>query len=139
MLAQKTHYLPIATLLAAAANVFLNLWLVPYFGILAAAYNTAIGYLLLMCIVWFISNRVYRVEYEAKRIFRVLFLAIGIYVLGSLIAFDSVYLAIAVKVVLLASLPLLLWLLRMLHPDEIAGLLRVWRGMSRRIRSVRAR
>jgi O-antigen/teichoic acid export membrane protein len=132
MLSKKTYYLPVATLLAAAANIALNLWLVPRYGIMAAAYNTAIGYLALLCIVFFISNRVYPIQYEYKRILIPLALGLAIYALGSRIDVQPVIVAILLKCLLLSAFPAALWVLRILHPEEISGLLRVWRGLARR-------
>jgi O-antigen/teichoic acid export membrane protein len=137
MLAKKTYYMPVATLIAGAANVALNLWLVPRYGIMAAAYNTAIGYIILTGIILFISQRVYLLEYEFRRLLFTLCIALGVYAVGSQVDVGSVYLAILIKCILISTFPMLLWLLRVLHPEEVSSILRVWRGLARRVRSMR--
>jgi O-antigen/teichoic acid export membrane protein len=51
LVAGRTRWIFICTAAAAATNVMLNLLLVPTFGVMAAAINTAIGYAVLLAFV----------------------------------------------------------------------------------------
>lgn len=86
MIAGETRWVWIATLLAASVNVMLNLLLVPVWGIMAAAINTAVGYAVL-----FLALSLYAqlrhgavLEYEWRRIGVGLSIAAAIYVAAML-------------------------------------------------------
>lgn len=64
----KTWFLPVATLCAAALNLGLNFVLVPRYGIVGAAYATIAAYLFLAIIMYGLSRTVYHVPYEFGRI-----------------------------------------------------------------------
>lgn len=55
----RTGYLPMAAAIAAAANVALNVALVPRYGIVAAAWNTLVAYGVLTAVVSLVSGRWY--------------------------------------------------------------------------------
>lgn len=54
---KKTIPMAIATSIAAAANFFLNWWLIPAFGYSAAAYTTAASYFLLLLLHYFVVRK----------------------------------------------------------------------------------
>lgn len=61
---KKTRYMAIGSVLAAVTNVLLNLWLIPIYGYVIAAYTTLFSYFLLMVFHFFIARKAY-----AKKIF----------------------------------------------------------------------
>jgi O-antigen/teichoic acid export membrane protein len=67
-LKEKTTILPVATFAGAAVNVGLNIVFIPKYGIIGAAYATVIAYAVMVIILYFFSRRIYRVEYELKRL-----------------------------------------------------------------------
>ncbi len=68
----RTGKIPLLTLSAAGVNIGLNLWLVPRFGIWAAAYNSLVGYVVLLLLVWFAAQRIRPLPYEHERLARIL-------------------------------------------------------------------
>lgn len=70
VMAGRTRWIWVATALAAATNVTLNLLLVPRFGVYAAAVNTAAGYAVLLAAVYVLMVRTVRpgISYEWARI-----------------------------------------------------------------------
>ena len=79
---EKTKYLPAITFTAAALNVGLNFVFIPAFGIIGAAYTTVIAYVTMVLLMYVISSRVYRVNYEFRRLFSAVVitaLPIGLY------------------------------------------------------------
>ena len=68
---RRTEYYPIATAIAAAANVGLNVLLIPRYGIMGAAYANGIAYAAQAAIAYHFSQRFYPVRYESGRLARV--------------------------------------------------------------------
>jgi O-antigen/teichoic acid export membrane protein len=68
---RRTEYYPVATAIAAAANIGLNFALIPRFGIMGAAYANGLAYALQAAIAYHFSQRVYPIRYEFGRLARV--------------------------------------------------------------------
>jgi len=65
---KNTQYYPVATTVAAATNIGLNLLLVPRFGMIGSAWANASAYALQAALAFRFSQRVYPVTYEYRRI-----------------------------------------------------------------------
>ena len=65
---KKTMYLLPTSLSGSITNVVLNFMLIPIFGIMGAAYATAIGYLMVAVTLYFVVQKFYYIEYEFVRI-----------------------------------------------------------------------
>src|SRR5262249_14514467 len=59
-LKSHTKWAPVLTVSAGAANIALNLWLVPRYGIRAAAWSTVATYALLLVLSWAVARRLFR-------------------------------------------------------------------------------
>jgi O-antigen/teichoic acid export membrane protein len=68
---KKTQYYPVSTIVAAAANIGLNVVLIPRFGIMGAAYANGISYAIQAAIAFYFSQAVYPIQYESGRLIRV--------------------------------------------------------------------
>jgi O-antigen/teichoic acid export membrane protein len=68
---RRTEYYPVATAIAATANIGLNFALIPRFGIMGAAYANGLAYALQAAIAYHFSQRVYPIRYEFGRLARV--------------------------------------------------------------------
>jgi O-antigen/teichoic acid export membrane protein len=116
--AKKIQRLPLYTMISAAVNITLNLLTLGRYGIMAAAWNTVIGFVVLFALVFRESARVYPVPYEYKRL-AILFGAAGfIYFLGSLVSPGNPYLEFVIRSAIIALFPLALLLLRFFTPQE---------------------
>jgi O-antigen/teichoic acid export membrane protein len=73
---RHTQYYPVATSIAAAANVGLNLLLIPRFGIMGAAYANGAAYAIQAAIAFRLSQRFYPITYESGRLARVVVAAL---------------------------------------------------------------
>jgi len=62
-LRERTHYLPISTIIGAVANIGLNIWLVPRFGLPAAAFVMLATYFVMWAIAFVISQRLFPINY----------------------------------------------------------------------------
>jgi len=121
LLKVKTIYYTIITGIGAAVNIGLNLLLIPKYGMMAAAINSTIAYFLLFILMLIISKKFYSVAYEKLRILKIISIGMTIYLIGTLISFDSIILSIFFKIVLLISFPFLLYLLNFFRATELAG------------------
>jgi O-antigen/teichoic acid export membrane protein len=74
--ARRTQFNWVAGTAGAALNFTLNLWLIPAYGMLGAAYATLAAYALLMLVRTWNAQRVYPVQYQWRRVV-VLLLAAG--------------------------------------------------------------
>jgi O-antigen/teichoic acid export membrane protein len=74
--ARRTQFNWIATAAGAVFNFALNLWLIPAYGMLGAAYATLAAYLLLLVLRTWNAQQVYPVQYQWRRVV-VLVLAAG--------------------------------------------------------------
>jgi O-antigen/teichoic acid export membrane protein len=118
---KRTGWIAGLTILAAALNIGLNLLLVPRFGIMAAAINTLIAFVVLFALVYVAGQRAFAVRYEWGRLLWLMALALALFVLGWwLVPTGSLLLSIVLKLALVACLPALLWVTGFLTPAERA-------------------
>jgi len=82
----RTAYIPLVTIAAGIINVALNIWLLPRFGVIAAAWTTLTSYVALVIITWIIGQRVYRVAYEYGRLARIGGCGVAAFALSTLLA-----------------------------------------------------
>ncbi len=68
LIEKKTAYLPIAVGSAAIINVIVNILLIPFIGYYGAAYATLIAYFASASILYYLSRKVYPIDYEFKRV-----------------------------------------------------------------------
>lgn len=69
--AEKLVYQSIIEWIAAILNIGFNLWLIPLYGILGAAYATFLSYFSLPIIAWLVARRYLKVDYEWSRVISV--------------------------------------------------------------------
>lgn len=65
---KKTKYMPAVTGIGAVINVAANFILIPIWGMLGAAYATLLSFFTMAIVLYFISQRFYRIEYEFNKI-----------------------------------------------------------------------
>lgn len=129
---KKTYYFPICTGISAAFNIVLNIFLIPHFGMIGTATAAIISYFLLFILSFIISQKIYYIEYQYRRLAIIVLITIGITALGMRIEFDSVLLNIALKSgLLIATIPMLHFL-RFFQKSELASLQSMFNKLSRR-------
>lgn len=65
---KKTQYMPLVSGLGAIVNVVFNFLLIPFMGMLGAAYATLFAYFTMAVYQYFLSQRFYPIKYEWKKI-----------------------------------------------------------------------
>jgi O-antigen/teichoic acid export membrane protein len=114
---KNTQFNWIAAAVAAVVNFGLNLWLIPAYGMLGAAYATLIAYAVLMVVRTWNAQSIYPVPYQWRRVGVVLVAAGALTLAGKLLP-SSLALAIGLTLVY----PLALAVLRFYQPAERARL-----------------
>lgn len=131
--AKKTRNLPIYTIVAASINIGLNLLTLSQFGIMAAAWNTVVGYAVLAFLVYFESRQVYPVPYEFRRI-GIALLAFGLtFLISNQITIPNPYLDIIARTLAMLVFPIFLLLFRFFTPQEISGIKSLPARLQRRL------
>lgn len=108
LLAGKTSYIAYITMGAGIINILLNLWLIPLYGIIAAAYTTLFSFVVFYLITKFLADKFFPIPYEGMKILRLFFLGIALYLLAFLIPFENIMVTFALKMMLVLSFPFIL-------------------------------
>jgi O-antigen/teichoic acid export membrane protein len=111
--ARKTQFNWVVTGIGAAANVGLNFWLIPRYGMVGAAISTAAAYVVLFVGMTVYAQSVYRVDYQWRRIVTCVGVAVGLTV-----AARAGSLPLAASAVLVLAYPLALAVLGFYLPSE---------------------
>lgn len=123
MLTKNTKYIGITTLIAATVNIGLNFIFVPVYGIMAAAVNTLIAYILFYFLTLVKSDKFYKIPFESRKL---LVLIIAGSALASIIYFLpalNLFISIAVKLAIIISFPFILYLFNFYEKAELDILL----------------
>lgn len=125
---QRTTVIPLVTVAAGAVNVGLNLWLVPRYGAIAAAWSTLAAYGVLLVLTWRTAERLHPFPYEYRRLGLMAGLALALFLAGQFLPFPSPALEVAGRVLLWLAFPFGLVALGAFDRMELAVLTRLVRG-----------
>ncbi len=117
---KKTMRLGGVGLINAAANMGLNFLLIPRYGMLGAAWATALSFFLMAALACVVSQTVYRIPYVFSRVVTLLGLATLLYVVSLLIALPSLLLQVSLKLALFAVFPFVLYQFGFFAEHEVA-------------------
>jgi O-antigen/teichoic acid export membrane protein len=129
----RTEFNLPATLTALAANIALNLLLVPPLGMVGAGLALVASYIVVLALMYVFTQRLFPVPYQWGRLARVVLTATALVVAGELLMPTSGALGLLGRVVLFAAYPLALfasgfftpgervWLARLRHPAELVA------------------
>jgi O-antigen/teichoic acid export membrane protein len=121
---KQTRLVPVVTGLGALASVALNIWLIPRFGIMAAALNAPVAYGLLALLHGVLAHRLYPIRWEYRRWALLLAAAAVTYLaVDFLIASSPVVNLILKPMVACLLFGLSLFLMRFLRPGELTSVL----------------
>jgi O-antigen/teichoic acid export membrane protein len=121
--ARRTQLNWVVTGAGAAANVGLNFWLIPRWGMVGAAVSTAAAYVVLFVGMTLYAQRVYPVPYQWRRVVTCIAAAVGLTV-----AARATHLPLAPSFLLVLAYPLVLGGLGFYLPAERKRLVRVVRA-----------
>lgn len=120
-----------ATLAALAANIALNLALVPPLGIVGAGIALVASYVVVLALMYVFTQRLFPVPYEWGRLLRVLTVSAGLVGLGELLLPTEGFVGLVLRLLLALAYPFALlatgfftpgeraWLARLRHPSVV--------------------
>jgi len=115
LLSSKTSRLGLIGAAAALLNLGLNYFLIYYFGMMGAAWATALSFAFMTAATYFVAKRLLPLRLGFGRVYAGMFVAIGMYVLCRW-GIPPGPSAVAVKVLTLALFPAVVWKFRILAP-----------------------
>ncbi len=82
---EKTKYLPLLTIMGAAANIVLNYFLIKSYGFMGAAYASILTKIFFTILTYIVSQRLYPIPYQTNKIFIII-------LIGSILCFTPYFL-----------------------------------------------
>lgn len=117
-LKMKTNWVFIGTLAGATFNIAINLFFVPIYGIVAAAWATFFAFLIQFLIIFGLANYFYKFQYEYKRIFLIILSTIAISLVSIFIGIN-IYYDILIKLMLLIVFIIFIIMIVLTDSDEV--------------------
>lgn len=108
--------------IATVINILLNVLLIPELGIYGAALSSVISQIFFFSVIYLFSQKYYRVPYEIKRI---LIMVVLFIILGGLALLTSglgLLIRVPLKLIILASFPVILYYVNFFEEIEIIRL-----------------
>ncbi len=120
-LKDKTKLVGAVILGTSLATLALQYLLIRQLGSLGAAAAAAASYFTMSALMFAVSQKVYPVAYEFRRVAVLFAAALGLYALYRAVEFESAAAGLAWSAALALAFPFLLYVLRFFHPEEIAA------------------
>lgn len=117
---KKTYYEVYINIVIVIISLFLNYFFIRAFGLFGAVYAKCLTHTVHTILVYVVANRLYKIEYEFKRVFKAFALAILIYTLSILINTGHLIADVSIKLTMLMSYPVVLYLFSLLITREEA-------------------
>lgn len=134
MYLKKTYLVPILTVTSASILLGANHILIPRLGIVGAAIGTAIGQGVLFVCAFSASQRLYPIRYEYAKIARLTGVFAAVYAVTYILPPASMSIAIGMKVLIVATVPIWLRVLGIVNREEMASFVHFVVGVLRRLR-----
>lgn len=115
---KQTRQQAVAVSTSAVACLFFYGLLIPRYEANGAAWATLLSFLLLAILTYRFSQRLYPIPYRFERCLKAAALAATVFLVSLLIPLGSLLLDIALRGLLLAAFPILLWATQMLADEE---------------------
>jgi len=113
----QTKYLAIVQITTALINLLLNYLLIGKFGIMGAATTTTISFLVMCILSLYISQKLFYIPFEYRRIMTIISVAGLIYTMTLLYNFN-LFVSISLKLLTLCCFPLILFMINFFSSDE---------------------
>lgn len=127
---KKTSYIALLTLSMAILNIVLNLYLIPKYGFITAAYTTLFSYFVFHIATEVISRKYLDIKYETGKLLLLFSLAIILYLFAVNILNGISLISFIVKIILIGIFPFLLRPLKFYEDIEITTLKKIFNNIS---------
>ncbi|MBN1299764.1 MAG: oligosaccharide flippase family protein [Melioribacteraceae bacterium] len=118
---EKTKYFPLVTITAAAANVGINLLLVPGIGIMGGAVATLVSYIIMAAGLFIVSQKFYRIQYEYSKVIKIMLMIAGVVLIYYYLSYYEL-LTIYIKIFILFGFAVSFLLLKIISLKELKTL-----------------
>jgi len=125
-LTKNTKHIAYITISAAILNISLNFLLIPKFGMIAAAYNTLISFVLFYFITKYYADKFYKVSYENVKLFKIFCIGILLYIIINTVFNDVTIIGMLVKALMIIIFPLILYSLNLFDTIEIQAIKKIF-------------
>ena len=116
VLKRKTKFITYISLIGGVINLSMNLFMIPHYGMMGAAISTVVTFSVLTILFYFSNKRLYSIDYEWRRMIKIILAAILVFSLGYFIKIDHGFISITYKIfIILAGESLIYANLRILH------------------------
>ncbi len=119
MLTKNTKHVAWITLASSALNIVLNFIFIPKYGIMAAAINTLVAFVIFHIVSQFLSNKYFRIEFENSKLFLMIVIGVAlaspIYLLPEM---NKIFLW-SIKFLLTILFPLVLYIFNFYEKAEL--------------------
>jgi len=115
---KKTKITAYITFLSLIIIVAWNIYFIPRYGLIGAATSNLAGYVVRLLLIYIASQRLYPIPYELGRLATMLVCATGLYFLSQLVTLDSPYMNTLFRAAIVATFPLVLYLVGFFHIGE---------------------
>ena len=78
---EKSIWVAITRAIGALSNIGLNIYLIPYYGVIGAAIATCISFMVMAVILFIVNRTLYPIAYEWSRLLKIAILMIAVYLL----------------------------------------------------------
>lgn len=123
---KQTSYNAGIVIVSALVSIGLNFILIPKIGIMGSAISINIATIVMMALYYYFSQRFYAIKFEFKRIAILFLICCFLFILGYLTSFWGIIISFTLKLILFASLPLILWICGFFESDEKHRLTVFW-------------
>ncbi len=117
-LKNKTNYYIIPSLITAFINIMLNFMLIPRYGMYGAAASTLISQVIYTSILALVSNKIYPVPFEWRKVFLIFFLAVSAFLISEYFVTGFFILDLAIRLIVILLIPVSLLKLGFFEPVE---------------------
>ena len=128
---KKTKIIPVVVTFAALLNIVLNVLFIPRWGIYGAIVASFISSFLMNIAFYFISQKQYKFFYEFRRLAILIVLGIVIYLFGSMVHIENLFIHIFIKSLFILAYIVLLRLIGFFTKEElnsIKGFIEKWKN-----------
>lgn len=116
---RKTSRDAILSIVALAVILGWNYFLIPKYGLIAAAAASSVGFCIRLILMYYVSQSLFRIPFEIGRILSMFMVAAILYFLGQTVHLHSVYMTLIIRSGIGLLFPLVLLLCSFYHPEEI--------------------
>ena len=126
-LTKRTRILTGITVSTAIVNLILNFALIPWLKSMGAAIALSVSQLFFFLASYYFSQRQYHVPYEVSKLVKMFFVGVVLFIVGYFCSGLHLWLRLTLKLLIIATFPLLLYFLNFYEQIELQRIREIWK------------